>query len=246
MEMQTQQINKLIFKIDVNTLLNVVKTLRELTAEARIKINRDGLKIIEMSPDSVSMVSIDINRNQFIELIEETEIKEYGINTEDLYKILKENKKQYVKVISEENKLIFIFDNGLKSEISLIEIETENKNIPEMDFNTEITINSKRLKEIIKHFNSISEGCIFETDKNNFKVYGGDINKSEIVLNDEVSIKGNDNKGKYSTEYLSRFIKVLFSEDTILKFNTDYPLLLEQKTNNIKVSYLLAPKIETD
>jgi len=239
-----QQENKLLFRVDVNTLLDITKTLKELLTEVRIKINKEGLRITEIDVSNVCMVNIVVNDYKFIELTTETEIKEYGVNVEDLYKLLKENKKKLVKITTDNNKLYLEFSNGINSEMSLINIETEKKNVPELDFKTEIEINSKRLKEILKHFYSNSESVVFETENEFFKIYSK--NNNIKIDNNEVRIKGNNNKSGYSTEYLSKFIKVIFSDKTILKFSEDYPLMFEQTTDNLKVSYILAPRVGSE
>ncbi|GAI91949.1 unnamed protein product, partial [marine sediment metagenome] len=81
-----------------------------------------------------------------------------------------------------------------------------------------------------------------------FKIYSDKgLNDSEIKLNlDEVRVIGKEVKSKYSTEYLSKFIKVVFSDKTILKFDTNSPLRFEQEEENLRVVYILAPRVETE
>jgi len=241
--METQE---LLFKIDVKTLLDVIRTLKEFLTEVRFNLNNDGLKITELDPANVCLIDITLNKYKFIQLTEEEKVKAYGINTDWLYNALKENKKENVEITTQDNKLYLKFDNGINSEVNLIDIEQEKKDIPELEFKTEMTIDSKRLKEILKHFCSNSDSIVFNSLKDSFKIYSDKgLNDSEIKLNlDEVLINGEEVKSKYSTEYLSKFIKVIFSDKTILKFNTDSPLIFEQEEEGLKVIYILAPRVE--
>lgn len=230
-----------LFKIETKTLIDVVKSVKEITTEARFNLNRKGLRITELDPSNVCLVDLNIDKGEFYELTDREEVKEYGLNFEDFYKKLKENKKHEVEVKQKEDKLYLNFSNGLNSEITLIDVGQEKKDIPEIETSTEIKINTKRLKEVLKHFCSNSDSVIFENNEKEFKIFSEE--GDNISLND-VEIKGENSRSKYSTEYLKKFIKNDFSEDTYLKFYTEYPLVFEQKTDTIKLNYYLAPRIE--
>lgn len=237
---------EVLFKIETGILLDVVRVLKELTLEARLKISKEGLNILEIDPANVSMVSLEIGKHRFIELTENSEIRSFGVNLESLCKILKENKKQNVKIEVEDNMLYLTFDNGIKSQMSLIEIEGEERKIPILDFNSGVSIDSKRFKEILKHCISVYDAVCFETINNTFKISTGGLNPSEIILEsfrDDVKISG-EGKCKYSLEYIDKFIKVLFSEKTEILFSDDYPMEFIQENQGFKIVYILAPRIE--
>lgn len=242
--------NKLefLFKIDVKTLLDITKILKEFLTEGRFDLNNEGLKITELDPAHVCLIDITLNKHRFIQLTKEKKIKTYDINVDWLSDVLKENKKENVEITTKDNKLYLRFDNGINSEVSLIDVEKEKTNSPELEFKTEITIDSKRLKEILKHFCSNTERIIFNSLKDGFKIYSDKgLNDSEIKLNlDEVKVSGEEVKSKYSTEYLSKFIKVIFSDKTKLKFAEDHPLRFEQEEENLRVVYILAPRLKTE
>lgn len=246
----TKQNNEFLFKTNVNLILDITKVLNSLISESTLKINKEGLKINEYDSANVCLINIEINKYQFIDLTEKELIKEYTINIKDLYKILKENKKREVSFYydNENNKLNLMFNNGLKSELSLIDSEKEQKYDPIIDHYTKINLSSSKLKEIIKHFNSIKENVIFETDDNIFKIFSNsEKSKTEIILNeDEIYTNKYSSRSKYSTEYLNKFLNVLFTDKIVLKFSNTYPLLIEQKTDNFKINYILAPIIDND
>ena len=147
-QLKTQQ-QELLFKVENKYLIDICKNLKELIIECRMQINRNGLRITEIDPSNICMIDVVLNNSVFYELTDDTDIKSYGINIDNLYNIIKDLKKDSVRITTDNNKLFLSFDSGFKSEISLIEIETEKKEIPIMDFNTEIKINAKRFKEIM-------------------------------------------------------------------------------------------------
>jgi len=246
--MTEQEQKEFLFKIDVKTLLDVTRTLKEFLKEARFNLNNEGLRITELEPANVCLIDIELKKYLFIQLTEQQEVKTYGININWLYDALKENKKENVEITAQNNKLFLRFDNGINSEISLIELEQESKKIPELEFKTKIEINSKRLNEVLKHFCSNSESIVFNSLSDGFKVYSDKgFNDSEVKFNlDEVLISGEEVKSKYSTEYLKKFIKVIFSDKTFLEFDTGTPLKFEQVTGSLRVTYILAPRVETE
>ena len=239
---------ELLFKIDVKTLLDITKILKEFLMEVRLNLNNESLKITELDPANICLIDITLDKQRFIQLTKEKKVKTYGINIEWLSNALKENKKENVEITTQDKKLYLRFDNGINSEVSLIDLEQEKTKSPELEFKTEITIDSKRLKEILKHFCSNSEGVVFNSLSDGFKIYSEkDLNDSEIKLNlDEVKISGEEVKSKYTTEFLSKFIKGIFSDKTILKFAEDHPLRFEQEEENLKVVYILAPRVTDD
>lgn len=245
---------QILLKTEVKLLLDLTKSLKELFTEVRFNLNKEGLNIIEIDQANVCLFEANINKSQFQQITENEEIKSYGVNIDSLYKILKEHKES-VLIETDDHKLYFRFDNGIISELYLIEIEAEKKKFPDYDFDVKVELESKRFREILKHFCSNSDSVIFETkedfknrEEDYFKIYSDTgLNNSEIELKDfEVKIEGNG-KSKYSTEYLKKFIKIIYSEKTLLRFANEHPLIFEQGTENFKIKFLLAPKItETD
>lgn len=241
-----------LFKIDVNTLISVCKNLKELTTEVRFNINNQGLKVLEIDPANVGMVEIEIKKYGFTELTENAEIKSYGLNIYDLFKILKDQKKEFVRVSSEEDKLIFSFSNGFKSELPLINIDSEQKKMPSLDQNTTIEINSKKFKEIVKNCSNVGDALIIEkteidTKENNVSFSSKGLSTTEINFNsDDVKMSGENTKSRYSLEYLEKFVKEPISDKVTLKMSNDYPITAEYVKGSLRVTFILAPRITND
>jgi len=239
-----------LFKIDVKYLFAICKNLKDLITEVRFNLDKNGLKIVEIEPANICLIDVVLNKGLFQQL-EIEDNKTFGLNVDNLYNILKEQKKQDVKVyqnnIGSADKLIFSFSNGFKSELCLIDIETDKKNIPIMEHKTEVTLKSKRFKEIIKNCVNVADALIIEKKDDDVFFIAEGLNRTEIKLQpDEVRATGENSKSKYSLEYLNKFIKELISENVTLKFNNDYPLIVEYNIPYFKINYLLAPRIGED
>ncbi|MCP6727575.1 MAG: DNA polymerase sliding clamp, partial [Patescibacteria group bacterium] len=60
-------------------------------------------------------------------------------------------------------------------------------------------------------------------------------------------IEAENCSAKYSLEYLQKFIKgAKLSEKTILQFAEDHPLRIDFKIEQIELSFILAPRVETE
>ena len=69
--------------------------------------------------------------------------------------------------------------------------------------------------------------------------------KSEF--SDEVNIQAEEATSKYSLEYLQKMIKgTKLTDKVVLNFGNDYPLKLEFNTPKMSLSFILAPRVETE
>jgi len=239
----------IIFKTETNYLLAIAKNLKDILKEFRLQILESGLRIVEIDNANVCLLDISLNKGLCSQYeFKEGYRKDYCLNSTDFYNILKDNKKTSVSFYIENNKAVFKFDNGIKSELSFMEDERElRKEMPVMNFNTKIKLSSKRFKEIIKNFSNIGDNILIDLKQDILSLSTkNNINTSQIDLGkDEFSNALNStDRAKYSLEYLSKFVKEQISEFVILKFSTDNPLIIEYKTPNLEINFLLAPRVE--
>lgn len=239
METKTKQIKQTTgrFKIEVKPFHEVARSIKGLIPETTLRFNQEGLKIVETDSGNVCLTEVTINKNRFSHY-EINGNKEYTINTETLYDILKENKKDIVEIREAENKLIFKFNSGIIAEVDLINREADLKEVPEnMNYKTEVKTDNKRFNKIIKHFIGNEDAVIFNSN-DVFKIEA-EKNRAEV----EAEIKGSG-KSKYSTEYLKEMVKPKISENVVLKFSNDYPLKMVYNQRGFNISFILAPRVE--
>jgi proliferating cell nuclear antigen len=234
----------MIFKIGSEWLLAIAKNLNLLN-EFKMQVLSDGLRITEIDNANVCLIDVVLNKELFIEynFIEKAV---YCFNVEDFYKILKDNKKTNVALSIENNKAIFSFSNGIKSELSLIDDTGDIKPFPVVEYNNEIIMDSKKFKEIIKNLSNIGDKIIIDLKENILSLSSkNENNNSSIDLIEDIILKGTA-RSIYSLEYLKEMIKEQISEKVILKLNDDYPLTLFYELPYFKINYILAPIINED
>lgn len=239
-----------ICRIEVKYLLDVTTALNQLTLESVYNFSSEGLKVVEMDNANIAMIQATIQKENFIELSEELNKKpqKVGINTNNLLKLLKNNKKGSVtlSLCNDNNNLNLLFDNELNTEMPLLDLSNnKEQKIPDLTPTTTITIDSKAFKQAIISLDSISESVTFKAENNNFMLIAeSDLNKANMPIKSLGSFE--NSTSKYAMEYLKKFFKTLIDEKVKLMFGTDYPLQVIQDKRGVKIHYVLAPRIEND
>ena len=227
----------------------VIDLISGLVTDVRIKVSDIGLSIIAMYPANVAMVGFWIPKTAFSQFESGDEV--LGVNLEDLRKILKRAGSGSSLVLEKKDNLleIQIQDRIRRNfKLSLIDIDTDEKDIPDLEFSSKVELNS------IDFIASI-EDCAIVADACSFIIRDGKFIIEAIVLNsamsefsgDEAIINAENCKSKYSLEYLQKFLKgAKLTEKTVLKFAEDHPLRIDFKTPEMELSFILAPRVETE
>lgn len=243
MELQTEQ--NLIFSLNSDILKGFLKPLKELTNEITLNINQYGLKVFEIDSANVSLIEVELNKNQF-DSFNFIENKSICLNVDSLYNTIKDLKKTLVYFYLNKDILTLKY-NGFKTDLSLIERENNRTEHNLNDYNCKIQLDSKRFKEIITQFKKLKEDSLMIEFKNNELYFKGFKTKTELLLNniDDYKVLNfiKDSYSKYSIEYLNKFIKTDISQNVIINFSNDYPLKLEYNNNDFKIKFILAPRI---
>jgi proliferating cell nuclear antigen len=229
----------------------IISIISELVLEVRIKVNNDGLSITAIDPANVAMVIFKLPKTSFSQIeIEQDEV--LGVSLESLKAVLRRIKPTSVLVITkEENELKLEIKDKIKREfnLALIDIEGDEKGIPNLDFVSKITMSSLDFSEVIEDSSVVADSCTFITEPNKFIIQAkGSLNsfKSEFS-SDELNILAGDSKSKYSLEYLQKMTKATkLNEKITVNFSSDYPLRLDFITNQLELSFILAPRVESE
>lgn len=230
-------------------LSRIVEIISELVMEVRIKINDDGLSIIAMDPANVSMVSFVLPKSSFSRF--ETGQEVLGINLENLKRILKRSSQGSSLIMEKkENTLSIQIQDRIKRNfsLSLIDIETEEKEMPSLEFSSMVELNSQDLVDSVEDCLVVSDACSFIIKDGKFIIEAQGLNSARSEFSgDEAKIQAEDCKSRYSLEYLQKFIKASkLSDKTTLRFANDHPLRMDIKNDFMQISFLLAPRVETE
>lgn len=241
----------MLVKLENPTLLSkAVDIISELVTEVRIKVNGEGMSITAIDPANVAMVGFNIKKNSFSQF--ETDGEILGVNLESLKRILRrcDSKSSLILEKRGENLLNITIQDVIKRNfiLSLIDIESESREMPELDFNTKVEINSDDLITSIEDCIVVSDACSFIINNGKFIIESRGLDSATSEFSGEkVKIEGEDFKSRYSLEYLSKFIKgAKLCDKTILKSSNNHPLRLEFRNEQMELVFILAPRVEDE
>lgn len=240
----------MLVKLEDPTLLSkVIELISELVTEVRIKVNEFGMSITAIDPANVAMVSFRLPKSAFSQF--ETGNEVLGINLDSLKKILKRCSSSTSLVIEKrDNFLNILVQDRIRRNfgLNLIEIEGQEKEMPNLDFSAKVEISSVDLVSSIEDCIVVSDACSFVIKKGEFIIEAKGLNSARSEFSgDEAKIEAEECKSKYSLEYLQKFMKgAKLCEKTNLFFANDHPLKIDIKTQHMELNFLLAPRVETE
>ena len=230
-------------------LSRVVEIISELVTDVRIKISEYGLSITAMDPANVSLVGFKIPKSAFSQFEAGNDV--IGVNLDNLKSILKRcSTKSTLILEKKDNTLEIGIQDRIKRNfiLALIEIESEEKEIPNLEFASRIEMNSIDLVDSIEDCLVVSDACSFIVKDGKFIIEAKSLNSARSEFSgDEAKIEAEDCKSRYSLEYLQKFMKgAKLVEKSILKFASDHPLRIDFKNEKMELTFILAPRVETE
>ena len=229
---------------------DIISIISELVLEVRFKVNKDGLGVTAIDPANVAMVLFKLPAKTFSELnVEKEEV--LGVSLESLKAVLRRVKLGSILTITrEENILKLIIQDKISREfdLALIDIENEEKPVPNLDFSSKIEMNSLDFSEAIEDCSIVADSCSFISEPESFIIKArGSLNSFQARFSDEANIQSEKSNSKYSLEYLQKMIKSSRLTDKVaINFSTNYPLRLDFNTPLIELSFILAPRVESE
>ncbi len=230
-------------------LSRVVEIISELVTEVRIKIDDSGLGITAMDPANVSMVRFMLPKASFSRFESGPEV--LGVNLDSLKRILKRCGSGSSLIFEKQENLLNIqIQDKIKRNfnLALIDIESEEKEIPRLEFSSMVELSSSDLVDSIEDCIVVSDACSFIVKNGKFIIEARGLNSAMSEFSgDEAKISAENCKSRYSLEYLQKFVKAAkLSEKTVLRFAEDHPLRMDIKNDFLEISFLLAPRVETE
>lgn len=230
-------------------LSKAVEIISELVTDVRIKANEFGMSIIAMDPANVAMVGFKIPKSAFSRFELDKEVM--GVNLDDLKKILKRCGTSSTLILQKKENLLEIEIKDRiqrKFTLNLIDIDSEDKEMPNLEFVSKIEMSSTDLVDAIEDCAVVADACGFRVKEGKFIIEARGLNSSRAEFSgDEANIQAEDCKSRYSVEYLQKFMKAAkLCEKSVLKFASDHPLRMDFRTPDMELSFILAPRVETE
>ncbi|MBC8435143.1 hypothetical protein H8D91_01430 [archaeon] len=240
----------MIVKIDrPKELADAISIVSEIVSEVRIKLLAEGMSIIAVDPANVAMVVLKIPKESFSQYESGRDV--WGVNLEDLKRVLKRaSTSSSVLLEQEENQLkISIFDKVKRNFVlSLIEINSEDKEEPVLTFNSKVEIDSDSFSQAIEDCAIVADSCSLSTGEGFFIVEGsGSLNSAKAEFSSDESTITGTSRSKYSLDYISKFMKAKkVANKAVINFSDDYPLRLEFPGEKMGMAFILAPRVENN
>jgi proliferating cell nuclear antigen len=240
----------MLLKLDHPMLLvDTISVISEFVNDVKIKVNSEGLSFTAIDPANVAMVGVKIPMHAFSTFEAEQDV--LGINLQNLKMILRRCRAGSGLVLSREDNLLKIqIQDKIRRTFTLplLDLDIEEKEFPSLDFSSKILLDSGNFNSTVEDCAVVADACTLAIKDNIFQISAHGLSSAHAEFSsDEVQMQAENCKSKYSLEYLQKFIKgSKFSEKTLLQFANDYPLRVDYHHQNLELSFLLAPRVETE
>ena len=237
--------------------------IKMFTDHINIMFEKERLYIQAMDTSRVSILEINIPNDWFDTYEVETSTT-IGINANILFRVLNAREKtQNVQIVykdGDNDKLVIHFTGENKEEfnkhfeLSLIVIDSETMNIPEIDYQAEFTIGSSNFANIINQLKSFGDSVEINCSEEKIMLISSSIDQGkmacEIKMDDLSSYaieEGESIKCGFSLNYLHNIcLYNKLSKEIDIKISSDYPMRITYKiggSESAKMTFFLAPKI---
>ena len=237
---------------DPRVFANIISIISELVTEVRLKINKEGVHLVAIDPASVAMVHFDMPSELFsIFEIEEGKEEVLGVNLDNLKAILRRcSLGCSLSMEKEDNLLRMIIHDKIKRDftLALIDVEGEEREMPEWEFKSVIKMDSQKFVDAIEDCLVVSDACTFAANPNKFTVEAKGLHSARTEFSsDEAQIFSDDSMARFSLEYLNKFIKgAKIANKVEINFSNNHPMKVNFPAGKVTLSFVLAPRVEQD
>lgn len=244
---------------DAKLLKDMASAIAILVDEATFQISPENMKLRAMDPSRVAMVDFEWPKTVFEEYTCSEPMK-MCINISELLKLIKRADKNEILELSLDEKTakLRVKITGKYTRnftMPTLEATEEEVPTPKVTFNVTAKATTGGLRQAIEDAQLVSDHVRIEAEADKLILNAsGDLMGATIELQ-----KGSDalldlqtkqpSKATFSLSYLAEIIKAASatSEITTMEFASDMPVRLDfQQINEGKLSYYLAPRIETE
>lgn len=241
----------MLLKLDSPKILaDIVSIISELVTEVRLKITKEGMSLTAIDPANIAMVHFKVPTELFSQFeIDKDEV--LGINLDSLKSVLRRSGLGSTLTLQREDNLFKLsIQDKIRRDftLALIDIESEEKEMPKWEFKSVIKMDSQAFVEVVEDGLVVSDACTFIASPTNFVVEAHGLNSARAEFSsEEVEIYSDNSTARFSLEYLNKFIKgAKISSRVTISFSDNHPMRIDFPTGNVMLSFVLAPRVEQD
>ena len=244
------------FKAAINAeiLKDAIAALAVIVDEVRFRIKPEGISVKAVDPANVAMVIFELGSSAFDEYsADELEI---GIDLNKITDLLGiTDKGDTVRMELEEgNNKLLIDVGGLSYTLSLLDPSTirAEPRIPQLELPAKVVMNGTDLRRAVKAAEKISDHMLMGVSGDIFFMEAkGDTDQVRLEMGRDqlIDLKAGEASSLFSLDYLTDIVKPTNKVNEVtLSLGRDFPVLIDFEIANGagRISYLLAPRIESD
>lgn len=248
---------KILFRfktVQTNAIRILFESLKNILADVNFKADSSGLKLTTIDGNKTAIVNLFLQSEKFEEYICEESVN-IGVNLTSVFKILKGIKHTdtiaFTIYKQNENSMSIESQNSDKratiiSKIKLLDMDEKIYNIPDINFESYITMPSTDFQGYISDLANISTHIEFRSNCNNLTLKTtGDFAEQIVKINETNDDINNvdEQVGFFNIKYIQLFTKSTNLCGTVeIYLKTGYPLTILYNVANLgKIKYCLAP-----
>lgn len=228
-----------------------------LVDEAQLVINSEGVSLKATDPSQISMVNFELPKSAFKEFKMDEPLK-LGLDLDYISQILSRARKDdSLKLELDKNKTtlkVTFTGQGTRSfTVPLIDVTEQQLPNPKIEFDAELRLTSDALKDAFKDAELISSHVVLEAAAQALVVrahsskgtLAHEVSKTEKCVK-EFTVK-NACKSIFPLDYLQDMLKASdVSTEVSLNLKSEAPVKVSYSIGAARVSYFLAPRIESE
>tara|TARA_B110000093_G_C12966597_1_gene409930 strand:- start:1241 stop:2017 length:777 start_codon:yes stop_codon:yes gene_type:complete len=243
--------------VQTNAIRVLFESLKNILSDVNFKADSSGIKLTAVDGTTTAIVNLFLHSEKFEEYICENSIN-IGLNLASVFKILKGIKNtdtiSFTILRTDMNNMILTSQNSdkkaiIRSKIKLLDMDEKIYNIPDIHFDSYITMPSTDFQTYISDLSNIASEIEIRSSSNNMTMTAkGDFAEQSITINetnDKIADNVNEQSGIFNIKYIQLFTKSTNLCGTVeIYLKSLYPLTVLYNVANLGVlKYCLAPKL---
>jgi len=247
-------------------LKSVVDALKDLVSEGTLDCSKKGITMQAMDSSHISLCELNLKATGFESFRCDRDLA-LGLSLTNLAKILKcagNDDSITIRSADDADVATFIFESTKTDKISefefkLMDIDSENLNVPDKKFDCQVRMPSKEFRTIMTDLAALGDNCTISVSKDGVQFsVSGDMGTANVSVRQKTAADDKKEgcviemntpvKLTFTIRHLLNFTKATpLSERVHLSMSSDHPLVVEYIMEGAgDIKYYLAPKLDEE